>query len=371
MKHSIILPIAAGLIAMTACNNEKSANAPETAEKAEVLVLLDSGSPSKAYYDEDLKFNEVYVDEVQILVFKENGMIDTYSDEFEMLEDKVDENGDLLFGVRLTTTTGQRRIYAAVNVHQDLSVVTSEQELLGKVSYLKDNNSGHFEMFGSKDVTLGANNEVEIEVDRFVARVKIDKVTNALTNSVLAESAFIRRIFLTHAYGEADYNFASGNTIYATRGIFWNLDRNGTTLTEGGDEYKAVNSLIYQTISESVKSFDGSIGSGMSFEEPCCFYVYPDHGSEGEHTILVVEMQIQSRYYTYPVDITGIAGKIESNKSYEIGELVITRLGNPSNGDNTIDEGEDKPIEPADVDFTIKVKDWDTILLGEDGNFRF
>ena len=48
-------------------------------------------------------------------------------------------------------------------------------------------------------------------------------------------------------------------------------------------------------------------------------------------------------------------------------ELVITRLGNPSNGDDVIDPGEDDPIVSEEIPFTVVVNDWEQVLLGTDG----
>ena len=58
--------------------------------------------------------------------------------------------------------------------------------------------------------------------------------------------------------------------------------------------------------------------------------------------------------------------KLESNKSYEISNLILTRLGNQSDGDDTIKDGETDKIESFEIPFGITVKGWETVLLGNE-----
>lgn len=86
------------------------------------------------------------------------------------------------------------------------------------------------------------------------------------------------------------------------------------------------------------------------------------------HTRLVVEVEYEGVTYYYPIPIaknghypmgddtddgTGYAG-IEANFSYEIPELVLTRLGS---------RNLDEPVLPADVQFTITVNAWTQQLM--------
>ena len=62
-----------------------------------------------------------------------------------------------------------------------------------------------------------------------------------------------------------------------------------------------------------------------------------------------------------------MAGTVERNKSYEVKELVITRVGNPSDGDDDIEGDENKPIQSSQATITINVLDWEQVLIGENG----
>ena len=87
------------------------------------------------------------------------------------------------------------------------------------------------------------------------------------------------------------------------------------------------------------------------------FNAYPNLNSADDQvadTRLVVEATLDGRKYYYPVTMP----KMESNKSYEISELKITRPGS---------DDPDKPIEIVDQDFKITVNPWDVVLVGNDG----
>ena len=93
-------------------------------------------------------------------------------------------------------------------------------------------------------------------------------------------------------------------------------------------------------------------------------YAYPN-ASDEQITKLVVEVKIADHYYTFPIAFENL----KSNYSYEIRNITITRLGNPSNGDDTIDPNEPTdPIVAVDFDADIAVNPWNLVLMGEEGD---
>ena len=68
--------------------------------------------------------------------------------------------------------------------------------------------------------------------------------------------------------------------------------------------------------------------------------------------------------YDYPITLPAL----ESNKSYEISLVTITRPGNPDDGnepDNDDDIDEEKPVVGFDQGFEITVNPWTVVTITE------
>ncbi len=373
MKKIQLLLAACAVIAAAACNKEKTAVPVRDGDAAEITVSLSGDALSKAVYNDALAGNEIKVNSLQVLVFN-GGVIDAYGNDYKVLPDGNFANK---YGVRLTATRGQRKIYAVVNAAADLSGVATETELLTKISYLKNNSIGGFEMIGSTETELVAQNFIDVPVFRFVTRIKIDKITNRFTNTTLGDEVYLRRMYVTNLGGDADYTKAPGSIQFATTGFGSAINAVGTTVNES--EKSTLNSMIYEKIFTGTANTSNpgngegciKIALNSSYTTPHSFYVYPNGNLETLPTHLVIEMVVNGNIYTYPLKLsTDSTTSLESNKSYDIKELILTRVGNHSDGDDNIDEGEDKPVEPADADFIVTVENWAVQLLGDDGEVR-
>lgn len=324
--------LTAGLAVMASCSKQENAPQPmEKGEKAVLNVSISGGPQSKG-----ASFDENKVNSLQVFVFSGNEL-DAYG-------------SAAATSLTLNATTGLRTVYALVNA-PDLSGIVKKDALLAGISNLSDNAPDSFVMIGSDDFTLSSSSDITIEVNRLAARLMLHKLTRKMSSDGLA-SIEAGQFELVRIYA-AD---VVCNTNYAKTfdGPFvWKNSTLADSSIDASDEF------LQRTPSSSA-----TLAQYASYEEDMCVYVYPnptmeDSGS-AHCTRLVVECKIGGQYYTYPVLIP----KVESNKSYEINNLILTRLGNQSDGDNTIEDGETDKIESFEIPFGITVKGWETVLLG-------
>lgn len=276
-------------------------------------------------------------------------------------------NGDVLDGhasatsqeVTVSCTAGERKIYAVVN-NPAVSGITTLSGLMAVESVLavSDGSPSNFQMIGHTTATLQAEGRVTVPVDRFAARVVIRKITNGFDNDAQAASFVLKSVYLTNVTGKVMYDGSapSVQTWYNRRG------------------YEASNNLGSYTY-DDIAAAAGTIAKGASYETAHYFYTMPN-GYEakvglaaGETAFtpravrLLIRAEIGGVLYDYPIAITGIQG----NKSYEINELIITRLGNPDDGnhdpDDPDDDDEEEPIVGFDQGFTVTVNDWTVELV--------
>lgn len=326
--------LTAGLAVMASCSKQE--NAPQPMEKGEKAVL--NVSISGAPQAKGASFDENKVNSLQVFVFSGN---------------ELDAYGSAeATSLTLNATTGLRTVYALVNA-PDLSGIVKKDALLAGISNLSDNAPDSFVMIGSGDFTLSSSSNITIEVNRLAARLMLHKLTRKMSSDGLAALG-AEKFELVRIYA-AD---VVCNTNYA-KNLDGPFDWKNSTLADSS--IAAADPFLMRKPSSSA-----AIAQGASYEEDMCVYVYPnptleDSGS-AHCTRLVVECKIDGQYYTYPVLIP----KVESNKSYEINNLILTRLGNQSDGDDTIKDGETDKIESFEIPFGITVKGWETVLLGNE-----
>ncbi|MGN0189879.1 MAG: fimbrial protein, partial [Candidatus Cryptobacteroides sp.] len=263
---------------------------------------------------------ETTVNSLQVFVFRKDGV----------LEAEARESGKTL---SLSCTTGEKDVYAVTNAPQ-ISGIRTLDNLKSKVSSLSENSPSSFVMSGMTGVDLDGPASVEIEVKRLVARVCIRKITNNFTLEQYRTGAVrIKGIYLLNAQ-------SSSRCLGGLPELTWtNLHTFNST---------ALPDLLYSG------AMNAALDYGTPYETANYFYCYPnptaddssEAGAAARFTRLVVEVDMGGTSYYYPVSIPGI----ERNKSYEITELTITRLGSAS---------PDEPVSSLTATFTLKVLDWE------------
>lgn len=342
MKRIFIFAVAA--LALVACNKNLG---PETAVQGtpSKLTVSISSNATKAETIADTE-NEAKVNSLQIFVFR--------ADELDVYGTVANDTE-----IELAATTGDRTVYAVVNA-PDLSSIAKKSVLEAEISLFTQNTATNFVMVGKKDVTLGTETDVVVPVDRIAARIKLDKVTRNFTSAALADATFeIVRFYETNVVGNQTYGLTAPSTL-----VWYTLP--GAAIETGKpllyDKLETAAALAQEASYETAHSLY-AYPNALTADD----YVYDEDGAfvsaNGGITRFVMECKINDAFYTYPIEIKGI----QNNKSYEIRNLVITRLGNPSDGDDDNDPGEDEPIVSEDYNFSITVNDWGLVLLGDEG----
>ena len=317
MKKSIFA-FAAALAALVACN--KNYVAPMQPQNQESLVPCEltvgiCGSMTKA--TAVTKENEAKVNNLQVFVFRGDDL-DAYA--------SVDNAMELT----LSCTAGERVVYALVNA-PNYSSVPGKAALLAKVSELSANTLTNFEMVGSKTVTLPQSEKVSIDVNRIASRVVLKKVTRNFTSAALQSLDFtVDAIYIINVAGNTSYDLTAAPAAWYNVAKFQSNDQ--------------VNSLLHDPVNKSVDN-------GASYPTQHAFYSYPNDATN-KTTRLVIETTLGETKYYYPINLPAM----ESNKSYEIAEVTITRPGS---------DDSDVPVSFEDATFSINVIDW-TVVPVED-----
>lgn len=288
---------------------------------------------------------------IQVFVFKQNQ--DAY-----MLEAAAKAEST---SVEVKVTAGTKNVLVLVNEPRDYTAETNRNVILSMVSNLADNTTSTMVMMGQVTSQVStAEHILEVPVSRLASRVRLCKLTNSLANGYAAKNVRLARVFLTGVAASAPYSpDAASSGFYATVGIGSALDLDGQAV--GSASVKAaVNSLIYKSISSEV------IADGASYTTPVPLYGYPNDGAV-KKTHLVVELEIDGKYFTYPVELP----PMERNCTCEISELVVTAIGNPSNGDDVLDPGEDEPITFTQATFNVNVQPWTVVPVSNNTDGKY
>ena len=308
MKKSIFA-FAAALAALAACSkNEATPMGPQDQEFLEPCELTVGicGSMTKA--TAVTRDNEAKVNGLQVFVFRGDDL-DAYA--------SVDNAMELT----LSCTAGEREVYALVNA-PEYSSVSSKTALLAKVSELSANSLTSFEMVGSKSVTLPQASTVSIDVNRIASRVVLKKVTRKFTSAALQSLDFtVDAIYLINVAGNTSYDLTKAPAAW------YNVAKYSSELA----------SLLHDQVGST-------IADGASYDTAHSFYSYPNDAAD-RTTRLVIETTLGTTKYYYPINLPAL----ESNKSYEIAEVTVTRPGS---------DDPDVPVSFADATFSINVIDW-------------
>ncbi len=252
-------------------------------------------------------FADNKVRDIQALVFRADGTLDAYA------TDALSNDG-----IAVSTTTGQKSIYVFINT-PDLSDVATLTQLNAKTSNLLSDNPVREDglypiMSGQKDAILTRDCEITIPVSRYVARVRVEKISNNLTNEALTGSPLtLERMYLTNAVADVSLKDAA-----RTSDLWYN--KMGKT----GDS-----PLLCEEFSSSI-----AISVGESFSGDNTLYLYPNVQEDdsfssdwcARHSRFVFDAQVAGSLYYYPVTLP----VIKRNHSFELKNIVVARVGSLS-----------------------------------------
>jgi len=342
--------------------------------------------------------DEVRVNTVDAFVFNETGDLDAYGHFTgeDFTTDATTQVTSLKDGKKLSCTTGSgKKIWIVINGN-DANVtngysggVTTEASLKSQVFLLTQNarttgntlTLDNFQMIGSATAALHpGDNTVSVEVSRPVARVWIKKITKDFTSPAQAGALTVKNIYMSNVVGSCLYD---GTTQIGANNLWFNKYDNGAAGPSVAIDQEG-NPWLNRGLSPAVSIAEGA---SKTTEIESTFYVMPNNvpwgtgtpavfGPTGgaawspRHTRLVIETEYAGTtyYYGIPIADNGTKGYpigkdgddgstysgLNANYSYEIDELVLTRLGSTS---------PDEPVIPSMVNFSITVAGWTTKLL--------
>ena len=350
MKKLLIISliVSGAALLLCSCNREPVAE-PSVPIRLEVRVKGDGEALTKVTgVTTNSEQTEAKVNSLQVFVF--NG---------DALDGYGSSSGSKLATV--SCTSGTRDIYAVVN-GPNLSSVTTKPALLSTVSSLA-NEISNFQMVGSTSETLEHDGNVVITVNRLAARVVIYGIQNAIENDALASDFTLQSVYLTNVTGDVNYGLSSGyepSVWYNRRGY-----ESGNNL--GDFTYDAVNASVAKGATNGTAHYFYSMPNG-----------YPGAVglASGETRFtpraarLVIRVSLAGTLYDYPI----LLPALESNHSYEINLVKLTRAGNPDDGDHNPNDPDDideeKPVEGFEQGFEITVNPWTVVLVGNEGNIE-
>lgn len=342
---------AAACMTLAACNKSETVSLPKGESACARLILEDGMTKAGEFQTAD----EAKVTSIQAFVFN-GGAFDAYANataaEIAAKEMKV------------SCTQGTRDIWVIINA-PSLASITTLSGLKAAVSNLTaDNAADKFVMVGKKEgENIVADYATSIAVDRIVSRVRLFQVKRDMSNDALRTVDFeIVRAYMSCVSDNACYDVFTPTYPSAISWLNARFANSGAMAT--------TNAFVYNRLASSASVANGSI-YGTEYVDnttvaPFTFYVYPNQYSVREasapetydQTKLVVECRIDGQYYTYPIPV----GTVSYNKTYDVKLLTITKLGNPSDGDDDVEGGEDDVIERTTATFTVTVSDWTQVL---------
>ena len=319
MKRVILFAAAAAMVLLTSCNKEKDAPVKVEQEgKVEVFFTVNGDAATRAVGN--TYTNESKVNDLQILVFNEDGSIADYKD------------AGASMATALLTSSGKKTVWAVVN-GKSLAGITSLDALLATTTDLADNETDSFLMSGSIEAELTDGATVGITVKRHVARVSIGKISAAFKSSLLVGKTLkIKGIYLINVAGDHNFGFTGDPTVWYNK---------------LGHADTSVDHLVYDALAAEVSE-------AVPYEVEHAFYPYPNLVVEDEHTapwtprhtILDIEVELDGETGWYPI----VLPQIERNKTYTIEEVVITRR--PSSEPYI-------PVETGETTVSVNVSEWE------------
>jgi|GEM_PF-819667 len=349
-KKGFLLLLAAAT-ALASCKREtgqESASIPEG--EGRLSVSLVTGSETKATSDNTMLEAECTINDLQLLVFDDDGRLQRY---FAYGESSVADNGKSSASVdtSFTVPVGQKTVCALVN-GPDVSDIGYLSDLNAiELSLTEYNDVSHLMHYatGTCTVKQGQTANCPLKVKRLVSRIHIASITNSLPPYY--GEIRVKRTFLTNVVNWAnlamDKEYDSRSLVYGR----CSASDPSTILPASGD----VTSALYDYVWYSGIQVERNNTTTPSELTSCYFYCYPhsctdfsDHeGSttiEDQATCLVLVCEILGRDYYYPVSL----GALEANTAYDF-YLTINSLGvdDPST-----------PVELGSLTVTVSFGGW-------------
>lgn len=310
MNNKLYFAAFAAALALVGCskkNLESETTAPiEDGDTVELTVnVMDSMMETRVTgMNSDMDVNSL-----QIFVFNKYGLLETSA-------------SGTSSELTLTCTAGQKQIVALVNAESEADVTTLS-DLSTRKAGLETTTATNCVMVGKIDHSVLKSGGLSVPVTRLTSMIGLKSVELAFASSYLAGLPFeIKAVYLINVAGERAYFSDSAPELW------YNM---------GGYNASASPEVLYDAVT------GGNITSGgRKYETDHYFYCYPNATSTP--TRLVIEAEIDSDTYYYPIEVKNI----ESNNKYMY-DVKIKGLGKDS---------PDILLTPTDLKNLVSVNVW-------------
>lgn len=324
MKKTIVM-LAAACSMLLACNK-----LPQSEVQRGPVTLTVSGLDEAVGTKSSVAAAETAVKKLEIYVFNGSGDVDGYA----KVENPSFSGGSC--SVTLSCTRGSGMTVAAfLNSPADISV-TDYAAYRQRISYLGDNSMAAFQMAGVVEGTDLSAGTATVPVDRFVAKVQLDRISNNFVHDLTVDAVYLININPSCPYSMVPTAAAPSDWI------------NRRTYSAS-----AVDTLVHDSVGSNVSA-------GTSLQGQHIFYTYPNpataDSSDGgsftpRYTRLVVEATLDGAKTYYPVNIVSDGGILHPNTFYNITDL---RISGPGSDDPDI------LPERGSVSVSVTITDWKT-----------
>ena len=352
-KINLLLCLAAGLLAVSACNEFQSTGQAGTLS----LVILEGDAPlTKASGTTELSY-EKKINDLQIFIFEGSTLF-----RYERITQGL---GTLPYSRNFgSVKAGAYRVWVVANA-DDLGDVSTEEELASTVIQLTDcglTDAEGFVMAGSGDVLVsnGASATAAVALTRFAARVRLVSVTNELPASYAdAGAVTVQSVFLINALGTWNLGGVGSASEWVNLGgreAGFQSSNNAGKFISSEDQVNPSDYLeqVYRT-----EAIQIARGATQSFSD-CCLYSFPndltgDHtgnsatASSGALTRLVVLATVNGEDWWYPVTLFKDGSGLLRNTSYDV-RLTLRATGSSD---------PNEPVGKGNLSATVSVSKWE------------
>ncbi len=343
MKKTIALFLTG--IAIAACNKQHLPSM-RTSEYGTILVSIapqDGRQTKSVTAYTTARSYETKVNNVQVLIFGDDGKINYYKD-----------LGSKLSG-ELSITSGIKTVYAVVNGPDlsDIATISDLEAVAVDLSANSTSDSNGFVMAGKTTCSVSSGSvNCSVPVSRLVARITLKSISNKLPSSY--GDIQIKRVFLANVVGNQNLSgIASTNTWYNQEGRMDETPLVESHIIDGVAYTASCPELTY-------RETDFKVVNGSSHDpiDPLLLYCYPNSCTTApggfspsfspQRSVLVIAAIVNEALFYYPVVLDNAI--IDRNTSYSVA-LTVSSIGSldPNN-----------PVDKGAAEVSVSIEGWKT-----------
>ena len=281
----------AALVALcvAACSKEEGKVAPETEKKVTVTMNVspyhvetkNTGTPNA----NSAQFDSIKL--LEIFVFKEDGALEVYNK-----SSISDAAGVQTKHIQIKMTPGKKYIYAVANAKiSPWAGITTKTKFLAQEVQLKSENFGNVTLSAAKEITITDHTTMEIYLKKLLARVRVRSISTTFANGPYKDMKLKNiKLYLTNVAGKKTYmGDDPSSPLILNSGGYVASDNSSTAMAN----------MMYEPVSVEI----GTNYYNTEHYLYCFENLLTEETSTKKFTRLILEAELDSKKYYYPVDI--------------------------------------------------------------------